>query len=170
MSSNRHPHVRDTIDLTIEPEAAPLLEPATEAQEGAAAAQAGAVEEASGDSSSDSWELVNVAAPSSSSLPSVATRVSQERNVQACGDLHFGQALRTRRLFEPVLQIPFIPQLVHCHWRFYIVGYPGSFRLEWSAFQLRRFLLYTDQAPRGCSITALAGDRSLQEDPVVSGS
>ena len=91
---NHHPHVQDTNDLTIEPEAAPLLEPATEARDGAAAAQAEAVEEAV-DNSSDSW------------------------------------VLHSTRLFEPVLQIPFLPQLAHRRWRFYIVwNIPGH--SDWS--------------------------------------
>ena len=109
----------------------PLLEPATEAQEGAAAAQAEAAEGASEGSSSESWELVDFASPSSSSRPAAATGVSQERRDQARSDLLFGQALRNRRLFERVLQIPFIPQLVHRHWRFFIVWeVPG--RSDWS--------------------------------------
>ena len=109
----------------------PLLEPATEAQEGAAAAQAEAAEGVSVGSSSEGTELVDVDSPISSSGHATATEVRQERADQARSDLLFGQALRSSRLIEPVLQIPLLPQLVHRRWRFFIVWeVPG--RPDWS--------------------------------------
>ena len=120
-----------TTEREIEQEALPLLEPATEAQEGAAVANAEAADVVFVSSSSEETEIIDLDFSDSSSEQTAAVEVRQEVAHSTPGALIIGRAICSSGLLEPVLQFPPPSQPVHLSWTYFIVWeVPG--RPEWA--------------------------------------